>query len=198
MADGEEASLWHEVGSEEALASRHGRLHVEVEGRHLALIEHAGEVFCMDATCYHMGGPLLHADIEECGDFGPCVVCPWHRYLISLKTGNGLYVNLEGEHCAKGVKQRVHSVRRSGGKLLVQLQTVGERVESDTYAFKKPPPSGFGAGMKPPSRSGDIMKRAGAVASSGGFMARVGNPDGARADVERSMRGADGRAPWSR
>jgi NAD(P)H-flavin reductase/nitrite reductase/ring-hydroxylating ferredoxin subunit len=205
---------WLEAGTEAALASRRGRMLAIVEGRHLAIIEHGGEVYAMDATCYHMGGPLVHADIEDCGDFGPCVVCPWHRYQISLRTGDGLYQNMAGKQCAKGVKQRVHPMVRRDGKLLVQLQTEG-KIESDTYAFKPPPPSGGGGAPPPKGRSGDVMKRqAGAASGSrvaGHSLLRGAGPPGAAGvrgmapppagvsgDVARSMSGADGRAPWAR
>ena len=96
----------------------------------------------MDATCYHMGGPLLHADIEDYGSFGPSLVCPWHRYPISLRTGESLYKNMSGATCSKGVKQRIHQVVQADGRIYVRLVTAQGKVESDTYAFKTPPPSG--------------------------------------------------------
>lgn len=49
------------------------------------------------------------------------IVCPWHRYKISLTTGEGLYVGIDIETRAqqlksKGPKQRVHLVElRDGG-----------------------------------------------------------------------------------
>ena len=101
-----------EVATEAQLIGHNGRLLVEMgDGRHVALIAHGGDVHAIDATCYHMGGPLLHADIEDCGSFGPCVVCPWHRYQISLRTGDSLYQNMSGTVCSKGLKQRVHEAR---------------------------------------------------------------------------------------
>ena len=109
-----------------------------------ALIAHQNEVYAIDATCYHMGGPLLHADIEDHGSFGACVVCPWHSYPISLRTGESVYHNLSGATCSKGLKQRVHEVVRRDGRILVRLASSPEKVESDTYAFKTPPPSGGG------------------------------------------------------
>ena len=89
-----------------------------------------------------MGGPLLHADIEDSGSFGPCVVCPWHRYQISLRTGDSLYQNMSGTVCSKGFKQRVHEVVVRDGRVLVRLASTEGKIESDTYAFKTPPPSG--------------------------------------------------------
>ena len=156
-----------------------------------ALIAHDDEVHAIDATCYHMGGPLLHADIEEYGSFGACVVCPWHRYPISLRTGECLYRNMSGTACSKGLKQRVHEVVRRNGRILVRLASAPDKVESDTYAFKAPPPSG---GMPPHKlRSGEVL-RAGAAGSRERRIASGGTAH----DVMKSMSGADGRAPWAR
>ena len=174
-----------------------------------ALIAHQNEVHAIDATCYHMGGPLLHADIEDYGSFGACVVCPWHSYPISLRTGESVYHNLSGATCSKGLKQRVHEVVRRDGRILVRLASSPEKVESDTYAFKTPPPSGGGGicgggssgssgssgGDTAPQRlrSGQFL-RAGAAGTRGLPFKR----GGAAGDVMKSMSGADGRAPWAR
>ena len=60
------------------------RLQVEVRGRHLMLLRRGDEVFAMDATCYHMGAPLLHGDVEDVPGHGACITCPWHHYQISM------------------------------------------------------------------------------------------------------------------
>ena len=215
------SSVQVEVATDEEIVRHNGRHLVQVDGRHVALVEHAGELHAIDATCYHMGGPLLHADIEDSAEFGPCVVCPWHRYPISLTTGDSTYRNMQGVSCSKGVKQRVHEVERRGGKVYVRL-LAGEsdgapaKIESDTYAFKPPPPSGgggIGGGGGAPNPHG---MRSGGVVRSGQVLNRVagGNAswlacDGAgggvpppRAssasnDVARSMGGGDGHAPWA-
>ena len=115
--------------------------------RQVAIVRHATslELFAIDANCYHAGGPLSGADVEdvpaplvsrappiplpdddddaddadgaagEGSDGGtadtnidgtprltslpttpararePCVVCPWHQFYISLRTGERLY-----------------------------------------------------------------------------------------------------------
>ena len=93
---GTEAHELTEVATEAALRGRNGRLLVQTGGRHLvraprtfyvfycahahtlslrcsqALIAHQNEVHAIDATCYHMGGPLLDADIEDYGSYGAC------------------------------------------------------------------------------------------------------------------------------
>ncbi len=35
-------------------------------------------------------------DIEDIGEGKLCVICPWHRYSISLATGESFYTGLEG------------------------------------------------------------------------------------------------------
>lgn len=36
---------------------RHGdRVHVHLGGRHVSLINHHGDVYCIDSLCYHAGG----------------------------------------------------------------------------------------------------------------------------------------------
>ena len=137
-----------------------------------------------------MGGPLLHADIEDYGGFGPCVVCPWHRYPISLRTGDSLYRNMSGATCSKGLKQRVHEVVRQDGKIMVRLASANDSMESDTYAFKTPPPSV--AGAPPGRRSGEVL-RARAAGQRRPPLAAA-----AAGDIAKSMCGADGRAPWAR
>lgn len=215
-----------QVATEEDLALHNGRQLVQVDGRYIALIAHAGELHALDATCYHMGGPLLHADIEDSAEFGPCVVCPWHRYPISLETGDSLYRNMQGVSCSKGVKQRVHAVERRDGKIYVRLRA-GEvdaapvKIESDTYAFEPPPPSGggvmggVGGAAKQKSvqsggvvRSGHVFRRGGTETGAAGtdWLARGGGAGSAAQsqcarmvgkDLARSMCGADGRAPWA-
>ena len=50
-----------------------------------------GELHCLDAICYHAGGPLTEGDIEDFGGHR-AVVCPWHKYRVDLRTGAGLCV----------------------------------------------------------------------------------------------------------
>lgn len=39
------------------------------------------------------------------------VVCPWHRYKITLDTGEGLYQDLRRQWRTKGARQRTHTVQ---------------------------------------------------------------------------------------
>ena len=90
------------------LAREDARLQVEVRGRHLILVRRAGRVLAMDATCYHMGAPLLHGDIEDIPGHGSCITCPWHHYQISMSTGERLYQDMDHQTCTLPKKQRVH------------------------------------------------------------------------------------------
>ena len=70
---------------------RHGdRVHVQLGDRHVSLINHRGEVYCLDSLCYHAGGPLGIGDIEDVGGRA-CLSCPWHLYKVTLESGEKLY-----------------------------------------------------------------------------------------------------------
>eukprot|EP01138_Halocafeteria_seosinensis_P008233 gb/GECG01008414.1/.p1 GENE.gb/GECG01008414.1/~~gb/GECG01008414.1/.p1 ORF type:complete len:252 (+),score=33.92 gb/GECG01008414.1/:1-756(+) len=84
----------------------------------------------MDHACYHHGGPLAGGDIEELGG-QPCVVCPWHRYKISLVTGEGMYIGIDPMQKgpdgkpqqlvkSKGIKQRIHPTKIKDGWFYVK------------------------------------------------------------------------------
>eukprot|EP01062_Namystynia_karyoxenos_P047901 TRINITY_DN36321_c0_g1_i1.p1 TRINITY_DN36321_c0_g1~~TRINITY_DN36321_c0_g1_i1.p1 ORF type:complete len:488 (+),score=165.35 TRINITY_DN36321_c0_g1_i1:91-1464(+) len=179
-AAGPPAAGFVDVCSAEALRAQGGRMVTKVPptNRYVALIADRGRLHCIDATCYHMGGPLALADVEEVGGFGPCVTCPWHRYQISLTTGCKLLLGLDGQHKpSPQQKQRVHRAEEREGRVLVQLSAEGE-VESDNYAFKAPAPAQRAPAVQ---RSGEIFSGA--------------SPVGAM--VARSMHGADGLAPWA-
>ena len=66
------------------------RLHLKLRNRYVSIIRYQDNIFCLDSTCYHAGGPLGLGDIEDInGD--PCIVCPWHFYKITLNRGGKLY-----------------------------------------------------------------------------------------------------------
>ena len=196
------------------------RLQVEVRGRHLMLLRRGDEVFAMDATCYHMGAPLLHGDVEDVPGHGACITCPWHHYQISMTTGERLYQDMTMKTCTLPKKQRVHETKTDAGAVLVRLSGGGKPPspppgtprpkphelpkpdwESDRYAFKAPPPSqgrqasgGRGRGVP---RSGHAL-RAFANPAAGGTRLHPGlRGQGVGEMVAHSMRGGDGKAPWA-
>eukprot|EP00808_Paulinella_micropora_P027487 g51315.t1 len=92
--------------------------------------------YALDAMCYHMGGPLEQSDIEELGGRAT-IDCPWHHYKIHLDTGEGIYQDLQRKWKSKGVRQRAHHVKVSGGYVWIKTSPNeaegGERVSSDDY-----------------------------------------------------------------
>jgi nitrite reductase/ring-hydroxylating ferredoxin subunit len=55
---------------------------VNVAGRDLALFNVNGDVFCLDNTCLHRGGPLGDGVLD-----GDIVTCPWHGWQYNVRTG---------------------------------------------------------------------------------------------------------------
>ena len=55
---------------------------VNVAGRDLALFNVGGEIFCLDNTCLHRGGPLGEGYLE-----GEVITCPWHGWQYNVRTG---------------------------------------------------------------------------------------------------------------
>jgi len=148
---------WYPVGSSTQLASNDTRLHVQLNGRSISVINHNGKLFCMDAVCFHAGGPLTLGDIEEI-DGKPCISCPWHKYLITLTEGDKLYDSMvmhEGRLVPGGWKamphlQRTHAVRRgSDGQIWVRIEVSnGSEVRSDSYANdSRAATAGFGRSL---------------------------------------------------
>lgn len=128
-----DGDVWTDVGPIGA-----DRLRVSVQGRDVLVLRTREGVFALDAVCYHFGGPLEGGDIEDLGAGAPhaCViVCPWHKYRIDVRTGEGLYAGVDGDLVSKGPKQRVHFVREEDGRVFVRLNVDAERLESDHYAF---------------------------------------------------------------
>jgi len=58
-----------------------GRL-VEVNGKRIALFNVDGQLFALDNTCTHRGGPLAEGAIS-----GSEVTCPWHGAKFDVRTG---------------------------------------------------------------------------------------------------------------
>lgn len=127
---------------------------VDVGGRPLSIFRHDGTLYALDHHCYHSGGPLAGGDIEDLTlpsksgnstTHHPCVICPWHKYKISLKTGEGIYLHADPFAAkktkpklkSKGKKQRTHEISEDDttGRVFVTLN-LSEKVKfgSDYYA----------------------------------------------------------------
>ncbi len=57
---------------------------VEVGGRSIAVFNVNGEVYALDNTCSHRGGPLCEGFIDQ---NNLTVQCPWHGWVYSLASG---------------------------------------------------------------------------------------------------------------
>ena len=217
-ASGDEDAHFEFAARFEQLSRDDARLQVEVRGRHLLLLRRGDEVLAIDATCYHMGAPLLHGDVEDVPGHGACITCPWHHYQISMTTGERLYQDMSRKTCTLPKKQRVHETKVRAGDVLVRLSGGGKPPspppgtprpkphelpkpdwESDRYAFKAPPPS---QGKQAPGGSGRGFAPSGRVLRGGIAGSVAGLHPGLRGRgvgemVARSMRGGDGKAPWA-
>ena len=81
---------------------------VEVGGKTIALFRCDGQVYAIDNTCLHQGGPLGEGSVS-----GTCVTCPWHGWEYDLKTGA----------CQLDASMRVQTfpVKLDGDNVLVAL-----------------------------------------------------------------------------
>ena len=55
---------------------------VEIAGRQVLVANLAGELFAIDNTCTHRGGPLNEGTVE-----GKVITCPWHGGQFDVTTG---------------------------------------------------------------------------------------------------------------
>ncbi|XP_047448794.1 Rieske domain-containing protein [Mugil cephalus] len=152
MSSGEEtsqtstssSSTSHFIGKKEDIVKA-GRVTKLVNGcRDVLVLYHQGQFHAMDMRCYHSGGALQYGDIEEFNG-RLCIVCPWHKYKITLAEGEGLYQAVEDPKAkplktywsSKGVKQRIHQVTEINGDVYVTLNDSSETIESDAYQTEK-------------------------------------------------------------
>ena len=74
-----------------------------------------------------------------------CIVCPWHKYKITLAEGEGLYQAVDDPTAkplrthwrSKGVKQRIHKVTEVNGDVYVTLNDSSETIDSDAYQTER-------------------------------------------------------------
>lgn len=57
-------------------------MEVQAGERSFALCNFNGDVYCLDGTCPHAGGPLGEGALQ-----GEMLVCPWHGWEFNCKTG---------------------------------------------------------------------------------------------------------------
>ena len=203
------------------------RMQLEIDKRFVVLMMSSEKDFvCFDATCYHMGAPLLHADIEDVSRRAPCdakddekkkscvVVCPWHHYKIDVGLG-GERVYFDAftkERKTVARRQRTHEVKVDDDEnVYIKLNKEEESYESDRYAHKQPLKSSrsshgnIGSGYNRYAGTGE-RNRGRAFKSSGeAFITSSSASGGMKKGEEsvlgqmvgKSMSGGDGVAPWA-
>ncbi|XP_009903747.1 Rieske domain-containing protein [Dryobates pubescens] len=129
------------IGKEDDI-KRSGRATAKVDGREVVVFYHRGKFHALDSRCYHEGGPLPRGEIEDI-DGQACIVCPWHKYKITLETGEGLYEGVNPlepsprpKWLSMGVKQRIHQVTVANGKVYVSPPDLSVKFDSDYFAEK--------------------------------------------------------------
>jgi NAD(P)H-dependent nitrite reductase small subunit len=85
-----------------------GGIAVDVGEKRIALFRYQGEVFALDETCPHRGGPL-HDGVIDRG----VVLCPWHLWQFDLKTGCSPVNPLS--------RVKVYPVRLEGTDVLLEM-----------------------------------------------------------------------------
>lgn len=73
-----------------------------------------------------------------------CIICPNHKYKITLAEGEGIYKGTNPKEkppvprwYSKGVKQRTHTVTEINGDVYVKLSESTRWIESDFYQGEK-------------------------------------------------------------
>src|SRR5258708_100801 len=77
------ASAWKSACTVEELRAK-GSLSVTLEKAKLALFWHEEKPWALSNVCNHKGGPLAEGRKRD-----EYVVCPWHAWEYSVKTGKG-------------------------------------------------------------------------------------------------------------
>ncbi|XP_067231236.1 Rieske domain-containing protein [Chanodichthys erythropterus] len=140
--DEKKPSRLYFIGKKEDLIQAK-RTTVTLDGRDVLIIYHQRTFYAMDLQCYHAGSTLETGDIEEINN-KLCIVCPKHKYKISLAEGEGLYKAKNPMEAvptlrwySKGIKQRVHKVTEVDEDIFVTLSTCPGWIESDYYQTEK-------------------------------------------------------------
>jgi nitrite reductase (NADH) small subunit len=77
---------WVEIAKRADLPPGRGRT-LQAGGRALALFNDGGAFFAIDDTCPHQGASLGEGLLHE-----GIVICPWHCWTFSLRTGESPHI----------------------------------------------------------------------------------------------------------
>ncbi|NXW75936.1 RFESD protein, partial [Hirundo rustica] len=126
------------VGKEEDI-KKSQRLTAKINGREIVVFYHKGKFHALDSRCYRKIFACVISDI----DGQACIVCPWHKFKITLETGEGLYEGINPlepsptpKWQSKGVKQRIHKITTDNGNVYVSPPDLSVNFDSDYFADK--------------------------------------------------------------
>ncbi|NXY27131.1 RFESD protein, partial [Atrichornis clamosus] len=126
------------IGKEEDI-KKSQRITAKINGREIVVFYHEGKFHALDSRCYRKIFALVISDING----QACIVCPWHKFKITLETGEGLYEGINPlepsptpQWQSKGVKQRVHKVTIDNGNVYVSPPDLSVSFDSDYFADK--------------------------------------------------------------
>ncbi|NWT02806.1 RFESD protein, partial [Mionectes macconnelli] len=126
------------IGKEEDI-KKSGRITAKIDGREIVVFYHEGKFHALDSRCYRKTLAYIISDI----DGQACIVCPWHKFKITLETGEGLYEGINPlepsptpQWQSKGVKQRTHKLTIDNGSVYVCPPDLSVSFDSDYFAEK--------------------------------------------------------------
>ncbi|KFW12520.1 Rieske domain-containing protein, partial [Eurypyga helias] len=132
------------IGKEDDI-KKSQRITAKVNGREVVVFYHEGKFHAMDSRCYREESEardLLFFFLQDINGQA-CIVCPWHKYKITLETGEGLYEGINPlepsptpQWQSKGVKQRIHKVTIDNGNVYVSPPDFSVSFDSDYFADK--------------------------------------------------------------
>jgi nitrite reductase (NADH) small subunit len=82
---------------------------VEIKQHRVAIFKTDGQIYALDNSCPHQGGPLGEGYLEP----GGIVSCPWHGWTFDLKTGIS---PIDGD-----LRVACHTVRLEDGEIIVEI-----------------------------------------------------------------------------
>jgi nitrite reductase (NADH) small subunit len=103
-------SEWIEIGPLEDIPARGARIIRRASGDIAIFRTSDDEVYALDDSCPHKGGPLSQGIIHDCR-----VTCPLHNWVLELKTGEAVAPD-EG-------RVRTHEVELRDGVVFLSIAT---------------------------------------------------------------------------
>lgn len=120
-------NFWYRVANTNT-PTEGNRLHVRVNGRYLTIFRYKNKLSVIDSICHHAGGPLTLGPLQDIEDLSMTVVlCPWHKFMVSIEDGTKAYKSVEikngkptvGEWKIGKVVQRPHRIVESSRGIFI-------------------------------------------------------------------------------